>query len=247
MIMEFDNCVICSDRQGQDVFVIKRIAWYNLIVAENDNMNLWSSGIVERGRIMYIDVDKITPRQKLTITTGLCEYKYIMDNWEKNDDDFQEVYYEFYLKARWAIMNKPNNRIPYFQKLQSISPTDSLIDILNELKGEMESQSYELSIGSKLLHTRNPLSPIYDSKVKEYLLKEENVEFWWHETRTSTPRGTSESEKIKHDWSELRKWYNMFLPSTRGKQWIKWFDSNFPTYKWISDVKKVDFIIFAAN
>jgi len=79
------------------------------------------------------------------------------------------------------------------------------------------------------------------------LSKEENVEFWWQETRTSAPRGTSVSEKIEHDWSELRKWYNMFLPSTRGKQWIKWFDSNFPTYKWISDVKKVDFIIFAAN
>ena len=47
-------------------------------------------------------------------------------------------------------MDHYDNRIPYFQKLQSISPTDSLIDILNEL-GEMKSQSYELSIGSKLI------------------------------------------------------------------------------------------------
>lgn len=67
----------------------------------------------------------------------------------KNDADFQVVYYEFYLKARWATMNNPNNKEPYFQKLQSISPEDSLIDILNDLKEEMASQSYELSLGSK--------------------------------------------------------------------------------------------------
>lgn len=200
---------------------------------------------------MYIDVNKITPRQKLIIAIGLCEYQYIMENWQKNDADFQDVYYEFYLKARWAVMNKPNNKIPYFQKLQSISPTDDLMDILDSLKIEMENKSYEFSLGSKLLHTRNISFPIYDSKVRAYLSKEEDVEFWWHRTAgmsgSSAPRGTSERDKIKHDWSELCKWYAMFLQSSRGEQWIEWFNTNFPTYKSISDVKKIDFIIFATN
>ena len=66
---------------------------------------------------MYIDVEKITPRQKLIIAKGLCDYQYIMDNWQKNDADFQAVYYEFYLKARWAVMNKTSNSQPYFEKL----------------------------------------------------------------------------------------------------------------------------------
>ena len=30
-----------------------------------------------------------------------------------DDSDFREVYYEFYLKARWAVMSNPNNNIPY--------------------------------------------------------------------------------------------------------------------------------------
>ena len=200
---------------------------------------------------MRIDIDKITPRQKLVIAKGLCDYQFIMDNWQKNDTDFQEVYYEFYLKARWAVMSNSNNKLPYFQKLQNIAPTDELMDILNELKSEMESQSYELSLGSKLLHTRNASAPIYDRKIKEYLSKEENIEFWWHRTSdmsgASAPRGTSEIEKINHDWLELCKWYSVFLSSPRGIQWIKWFDCNFPTYKHISNVKKVDFIIFATN
>lgn len=200
---------------------------------------------------MKIELDKITTRHKLTIAIGLCEYQYIMDNWKKNDIDFQDVYYEFYLRARWAVMNKGGNKNPYFQKLQSISPSDYLISILEELQNEMESHSYELSLGSKLLHTRNPLSPIYDSKVKEYLSKNEDVEFWWHREKgmfgSSAPRGTSEIKKIEHDWTELCRWYNGFVVSDRGKQWIGWFNENFSAYSGISDVKKVDFIIFATN
>ena len=64
---------------------------------------------------------------------------------------------------------------------------------------------------------------------------------------SSAPRGTSERDKIKHDWLELCKWYDMFLQSSRGEQWIEWFDTNYQTYKSISDVKKIDFIIFATN
>lgn len=196
---------------------------------------------------MQIDLEKITPRQKLTIAKGLCEYEYIMNNWQNNDLDFREVYYAFYLKARWAVMRKPDNSIPYFEKLQTISPDDDLLGILDWLKEKMEKHSYEFSLGSKLLHTRNPNMPIYDSKVREYLTKEENVPLWWQVTGSSAPRGTAEREKIKHDWTELCNWYTMFLSSPRGIQWIEWFNVNFPTFSHISNVKKVDFIIFATN
>lgn len=50
---------------------------------------------------MQIDVNQITERQKFTIRKGLCDYQYIMANQSKNDSDFQAVYYDFYLKARW--------------------------------------------------------------------------------------------------------------------------------------------------
>ena len=98
-----------------------------------------------------------------------------------------------------------------------------------------------------MLHTRNDALPIYDSKVRVYLSNAENVEFWWNRYGTSAPRGTSEREKLKHDWETLCNWYQEFLVSSRGKQWVDWFDRNFPNHKHISDVKKVDFIIFATN
>lgn len=34
-------------------------------------------------------------RQKLTIAKGLCDYQYIIGNWQTKDADFQAVYYEF--------------------------------------------------------------------------------------------------------------------------------------------------------
>ena len=48
-------------------------------------------------------------------------------------------------------------------------------------------------------------------------------------------------------WKELCNWYSEFMISDRGKQWINWFNTNFPLHKDISDVKKIDFIIFATN
>ena len=198
---------------------------------------------------MSIKINNITPIQKLKIAKGLCDYQFIMENWQTDSEDFREVYYEFYLKTRWAVMRKKNNRTPYFQKLQSISPTEDLVIIIEELQEEMEKHNFEFSFCSKLLHTRNPSVPIYDSKVNSYLGKEENVEFWWARSKdmygSSAPRGTSKLDKIKHDWTNLCEWYNQFLQSSKGKEWIDWFDNNFPNHKNISNVKKVDFIIFA--
>lgn len=198
---------------------------------------------------MTINVNRITSRQKLVIAKGLCDYQYIMDNWQTDDKDFRDIYYDFYLKASWAVMRKPNNWEPYFQELQSINPEDDLMDILHTLKDKTAEKRFEFSLGSKLLHTRNPKSPIYDSKVREYLSKEEGVNFWWQIPIKSSgaPRGISEEEKIKHDWIELCTWYDHFIKSSRGKEWICWFDENYPSFSNISEIKKIDFIIFATN
>lgn len=201
---------------------------------------------------MKIEVEKITEYQKLTIVKGLYDYQYIMNNWKKvNDNDFYKVYYNFYLSARGGVMRNESNKNPYFAKLRDISLEENFIKIISELKEEMESKSYEFSLVTKLLHTKNPSMPIYDSKVREYLAMNEEVEFWWYRRKgmygSSAKRGTSEIKKIEHDWKNLCEWYSKFLASERGKNWIKWFDTNFPEFINISNVKKVDFIIFATN
>lgn len=63
----------------------------------------------------------------------------------------------------------------------------------------------------------------------------------------AAPRKTSEYDKIKHDWINLCDWYKDFISSDRGKEWIKWFDENYPNHIDISNIKKIDFIIFATR
>lgn len=200
---------------------------------------------------MKINVNTITGRQKLIIKKGLCDYDYIMKNWSKNDPDFQRVYYDFYLKARWAVMSKSTNMSDYFKLLQNLSkqPTlPTLPDVLDGLKKTIGS--YEFSLGSKLLHTiNNGASPIYDSKVRDYLATEEGVDFWWQrpQIQSTCPGGVCERCKILHDWEALNEWYSDFLTDPRGKDWVAWFDICFPCFTNISNVKKVDFIIFATQ
>ena len=204
---------------------------------------------------MTINVNAISPRQKLIIEKGLLDYQFIMDNWQSDGGEFEEfkmVYYDFYLKARWAVMSKAQNSEPYFNKMQNLKDKDQvdLMTVLEELKEETKSESYEFSLVSKMLHTIKPnTTPIYDSKVREYLSQNEGVNLWWQipNRESGAKRGTPERTKIEHDWKELCNWYDTFIQSPRGKEWIDWFNDNFPEYRRISDIKKVDFIIFATN
>jgi hypothetical protein len=80
--------------------------------------------------------------------------------------------------------------------------------------------------------------------VREYLSAEEGVDFWFN---TGKNHCRTTEEKIEHDWKELCNWYERFLNSDEGKEWVDWFNSNFPSYRKISNCKKIDCIIFATN
>lgn len=121
---------------------------------------------------MSIILKNISEKQKLIIAKGLLDYQFIMLNWKMNTKDFQDVYYEFYLKARWAIMKNPQNSNAYFDILQATDQNAKLMDVIKALKISLTKESYEFSICSKLLHTINSNSPIYDSKVRKYLSAE---------------------------------------------------------------------------
>lgn len=190
---------------------------------------------------MNFTLSSITEKQKLIIAKGLLDYQFIMNNWRTNSSDFQDVYYEFYLKARWAKMANTTNQKDYFDLMHNSTSKD-LITIIEDF--EKTTGSYEFSICSKLLHTINPSSPIYDSKVRNFLTKETDLDLWYYTGRKPKAQPL---DKIKNDWEIICNWYNKFLASADGRNWINWFDTNFPDYKSISDIKKIDSIIFATN
>lgn len=196
-----------------------------------------------------IDVNKITERQKLTIRNGINTYMFIMAHRDEDDDDFREVYYSYYLTARSAVfakkkMNKETkkkednpNWEAYFSLLHKTDGHESLMSIVEELQKGLVQQSLEFSFATKLLHTKNNQMPIYDSKIRKYL-KEAEKKVFKTEKKNSL-------ENIQTDWDTLVNWYDDFQKTKEAKEWITWFDSNFPEGKEISAVKKIDTIIFA--
>lgn len=197
---------------------------------------------------MKISINQITDKQVLDLGKALLDYEYIQNHCGNPfDKDFQDVYYSFYLKARWAQLGgKGGSKCgAYFNVLNSINGTELLEDVLEELIVAGVSDTYEFSIGSKLLHTKNPNSPIFDSKVYSYLTKDEGLQLQY---RKALKNGQTKLQQIQHDWEIINDWYNNLIKNDpRGKQWIAWFDNKFPQYKGISDVKKIDFLIFIFN
>lgn len=197
-----------------------------------------------------ITANSITDKQKLTIENGINTYLYIMRHQKENNDDFRDVYYNYYLTARSSVFSKVKNNKEsgektanpnwdlYFQLLNESTGKESLESIVEKLKQKLTSHSFEFSFASKLLHTKNPYVPIYDSKVRKYL---EDV----YGKKFSSESGTKTISKIKADWIMLNEWYKEFLATNEAMQLIDWFDKEFPKGKNISKIKKIDTIIFA--
>lgn len=61
-------------------------------------------------------------------------------------------------------------------------------------------------------------------------------------------KGQTKYQQFQHDWGMIKNWYNNFIKNDqRYTQWINWFDGKFPQHKNISNVKKIDFLIFIFN
>ena len=187
---------------------------------------------------MKIDLKNITDRQFLKMRIGVDYYLYIQKHYKDSKpqdvEDFRDVFTEFYMKAQ-GKMRASENREPFFDVMKTYSPNIDLIELVKKLHEEMTTDLYEFSFATKLLHTVNNDSPIFDSKVFSYLKKEENVPLW------GATQGEDSLDRAKHNWPLLKGWYDNFMATDKRKaEWVAWFDSNFPEAKDISDVKKID-------
>ena len=62
--------------------------------------------------------------------------------------------------------------------------------------------------------------------------------------------GTSQEEKLKSaiaKYAEMEQWYEEFLNGEDGRNCVAEFDKFLPDYKWISDIKKIDALLWSAR
>jgi len=165
----------------------------------------------------------------------LEKYKNIMNSVNKidvsKDAEFKRLFNGFY-KVRHP---KKEWYDKYYQLMQEQKDKKrSYKEVLEKLLEEPGGR-IEVSFASKLMATIDSKKPIWDQYVLENLgLKKE-----WD----NTPKD-KKIEKAVEIYNRIERYYNKFLNSKEGKNFIKKFNECFHDYTDISDMKKLDFIIW---
>jgi len=177
------------------------------------------------------DVRKVF-QERLATSMGLDKYSYIMEQVNRTnvaiDNEFQRTFNGFYIVRRNEDWRKCYYN--YFERVKKDNPSfESIITYLFEKTGNIEP-----SFSSKMLATICSEKPIWD----RYVVQNLNINL----------TGTSKEEKLQNAvvlYEDIENWYKSFLDSEKGRECIKEFDAVLPDYKSISNIKKVDSILWS--
>lgn len=146
------------------------------------------------------------------------------------DTEYQKEFNRFF-----RVRRNSNWRKIFYDELERLkfsgAEFKSVLNYLYEKTGFVEA-----SFSSKLVATIDPTKPILDSRVLAYL---------GLRICGSTPELRLSSAVEAYD--RIVEWYREYLSRTEAVENIKLFDSLFPDYTWISDVKKIDFLLWSLD
>ena len=98
----------------------------------------------------------------------------------------------------------------------------------------VETGNVEASFSSKMLAMIDPEKPIWD----QYVLQNLGLEL----------KGKTPPEKVRNAvavYQQIQEWYAGYLKSDQAKGNIAEFNRVLPDYAWISDVKKIDYLLWS--
>lgn len=177
------------------------------------------------------DVEKVF-QERLAASMGLDKYRYIMQQVHKTnvsvDENFQRTFNHFYRVRRDESWRKIYYE--YFENMKFTIPSfEKIITHIYEKTGNIEP-----SFSSKMLATIMPEKPIWD----RYVLQNLNLEL----------NGATKQERLANAimlYSYIEKWYADFLQTNKALECANVFDNMLPDYKWLSGIKKIDFVLWS--
>ena len=192
----------------------------------------FDGGIMSEGTVkLVIDAKKIL-EGNLASSMGLDEYRVIMEQVRKVDvsknREFQKAFDYFYKVRRDAEWRKIYFNL--FEKMKSGPVCFS--DILTEMYEK--TGRVEASFSSKMLATIDSNQPIWDQNVLNNL-----------RLRLSADSGKKHLQEAIGIYAEIEKWYQGFLPTDNAMECVAIFNDFLPDYRWISDVKKIDCLLWS--
>lgn len=180
---------------------------------------------------MNFDVNEVF-QERLASSMGLDRYQFIMERVKKTDvsadAEFQRIFNGFYLIRR----NEAWRKIYYkhFENIKSGVPTfESILTHMYERTGNIEP-----SFSSKMLATIFPEKPIWD----RYVVQNLNMELV----------GATKQERLENAiilYANIEKWYADFMQTEKAKGCIEVFNRAMPGYTHISNIKKIDSILWS--
>lgn len=163
---------------------------------------------------------------------GIQRYLALMDKLHEvdvaGDPAFQRAYNGFYRVQR----RKPDWYAAYYafmEQSKAAPPTFSqALDHMYQVTGR-----YEPSFASKLVATLNPGMPVWDKHVLQNLDRAAPAYY----SRTKL-------DDAKECYAWMDAWYQRFLISDKGADWVGLFDEQVLDHGRMTDLKKVDFILW---
>ena len=177
-----------------------------------------------------LEIEKSLPKKE----TRIEKYVYIMQMLHKCDvsksENFRKSYNDFY-----KMRQRPKEYYDiYFEYLEQQKNNLHITfeDILTYIY--KNTGRCEASFSSKLLATINPYKVVWDKNVLSNLF-------------INAPYSNCKNriEKIISTYNELNSWYEHFLTTQNANDIIKLFDSLFPQYSSITNIKKIDLAIWS--
>ena len=182
---------------------------------------------------MNIDFDaRKVFQDRLALSLGLDKYEIIVKELKNTDiskdADYQRNFNGFYIVRRNEAWR--NVYYTYFEKVKNETPTfKEIITYLYDSTGNIEP-----SFSSKMLSSIFPEMPIWD----RYVVQNLNMQLL----------GTTKTERLENAislYNDIVNWYKDFLQTDKARECIQVFDQTLPDYQWLSDIKKIDCILWS--
>lgn len=165
--------------------------------------------------------------EALSRSLGLPHYIEIMAG-NPDKSEFQRMFNGYYKVRRNENWQKEYYAIFTEAKKNPENYTfERILRKLYEKTGMIEA-----SFSSKMLATIDPSKPIWD----QYVLKNLGLQL--------KGLGEERLEKAVELYSEIESWYNSYLNSSEDKENIRVFDLMLPDYALISNIKKIDCLLW---
>lgn len=163
---------------------------------------------------------------------GIDQYLEIMDTLHdvdvSRDKDFQRRFNHFY-----RIRQRSQEWYSAYYDLMEASKVTppAFDDVLEHLRENLGR--YEPSFSSKLVATVDPSKPVWDKYVLEHSGQKAPA--------YSSPR---KFDRAKSIYRGIQEWYSQFLESPESRTMIDTFNELVPCHDRITDIKKVDLVLW---